>query len=268
MIATTYLFVPGDRPDRFAKAAASGADVVVLDLEDAVAPDSKSAARASLADALSRSGLSVCVRVNAADTPWFKEDCRLLSLPGVAAVMLPKAETVDELRATAMVLGAGVPLIPIIETARGLAEVTVLAGAPSVQRLAFGSVDFQRDLGIEGDDLELLFARSQLVLASRLAGVAAPVDGVTLAVNDPELTRADARRSRRLGFGAKLCIHPAQIDPVREAFRPDATEMEWAKGVLEAASSTSAGALKYEGQMIDKPVIERARSVLRRAGVS
>lgn len=258
----TYLFVPGERPERFAKAQASGAGMVILDLEDAVAPNRKDVARSHVAAAMASGDLHACVRINGADTPWFAEDLRLLSLPGVAAVMLPKAADLDALDAVLRASRQGVSLIPIVETAQGLAAVRALASCPGVQRLAFGSVDFQVDLGIEGDGIELLFARSQLVLASRLAGIGAPVDGVTLAVNDPAQVQADALAARRLGFGAKLCIHPAQVISIDNAFRPDARTLAWARGVLAAMEGATVGALSYEGKLVDKPVIDRARAVL------
>lgn len=264
MLPIAYLFVPGDRPERFAKARASGADMVVVDLEDAVAPGHKNGARSQVADALARRDFCACLRINGIDTDWFQEDLRLLSLPGVAAVMLPKAEHLEALAAVRAAAADKMPLIPIVETARGLAAAASLAGCQGVLRLAFGSVDFQQDLGIEGDDQELLFARSQLVFASRLADVGTPVDGVTLAVGDAAQTREDALRARRLGFGAKLCIHPAQVAPVKEAFAPDARTIAWARGVLAAASSTASGALTYEGKLIDKPVIDRARAIVNR----
>jgi citrate lyase subunit beta/citryl-CoA lyase len=263
-LPSTYLFVPGDRPERFDKALASGAGMVVLDLEDAVAPAHKALARSHVAEALSRSqaGLQVCLRINGVDTPWFHDDLPLLSLPGVHAAMLPKAETQEALAAVGAATSGAVPCIPLIETARGLAHAAVLAGCSGVLRLAFGSVDFQQDLGIEGDGEELLFARSQLVMASRLGGIGSPIDGVTLAVKDSAQASHDAARARRLGFGAKLCIHPSQVAPVKAAFLPDAEAIAWAHGVMAAAASTSAGALSHEGKLIDKPVIDRARALL------
>jgi citrate lyase subunit beta/citryl-CoA lyase len=261
----TYLFVPGDRPDRFSKAFASGADLVILDLEDAVGPANKAAARAAVGDALAADGLQACVRINGADTEWFADDSSLLQLQGVAAVMLPKAEAQGDVVAVRAAAGEGVPIIPIVETGRGLAQAAMLAACAGVERLAFGSADFQLDMGIEADGEELLFARSQLVLASRLGGCAAPIDGVTLEVNDAARVRQDSLRARRLGFGAKLCIHPAQVGPVREAFLPDAQSLAWARGVLQAVASATAGALSYEGRMVDKPVLERARAILGRA---
>lgn len=267
-LPTTYLFVPADRLDRLPKARASGADMVILDLEDAVGTDMKDAARASAEAVLSNASHRACLRINGTETQWFEDDCRLLALPGVAGVMVPKAETTTGLAAVRAVLPESVPMIPLIETARGLAAAGDLARCAGVLQLAFGSVDFQLDLGIEGEDLELLFARSQLVLSSRVAGIGAPVDGVSLAINDVERVRNDAIRARRLGFSGKLCIHPAQIAAVHEAFQPSSKDVAWAQGVLDAAMATQAGASTYEGKMVDKPVIERARAILRRRSSS
>ena len=261
----TFLFVPADRPERLLKAVASGADMVILDLEDAVAGEHKAAARAHARTALTTGDLRVCVRINGVESAAFHEDCKLLALPGVAAVMLPKAEAAAGLAAVRAASRDATPIVPIIETAQGLAAARELARCAGVQRLAFGSVDFQQDLGIEGDGLELLFARSELVWASRLAGIGAPVDGVSLGIRDLEQVHADVLRARRAGFGGKLCIHPAQIAPVRDGFAPDAQAIAWAQGVLAAVASHPAGALTYEGQMVDKPVIERARAMLARS---
>ncbi len=262
---TTCLFVPGDRPERFAKAFGAGAGCVVLDLEDAVSPARKSAAREAVAATLSNAGVQACVRLNGIDTPEFEEDLRLLALPGAVAAMLPKAEGADALAAVRAACRPGTMLLPIIETARGLAAATTLAACEGVRHLAFGSVDFQVDLGIEGDGVELLFARSQLVFSSRLAAIAAPIDGVTLAVKDLEVLRRDAWSARRLGFAGKLCIHPDQVAPVREVFMPGAQELAWARGVLAAAEATGGNATTYEGKLVDKPVIDKARSILLRA---
>lgn len=238
--------------------------MVVVDLEDAVKAEDKDIARSRVAQALSGGELRACVRINGGETPWFAEDLRLLTLAGVACVMVPKAEHPDVLAAVHAAAGPQATLIPLVETARGLGAARLLADSPNVLRLAFGSVDFQQDLAIEGDGEELLFARSQLVLASRQADVAAPIDGVTLAVNDAAQVHRDAVRARRLGFGGKLCIHPTQIAPIVQAFTPDEQTIAWAKGVLAAFASASTGAISFEGKLIDKPVIDRARTLLAR----
>ncbi|WP_373987292.1 CoA ester lyase [Duganella sp. BuS-21] len=256
----SYLFVPGSEPRRFDKACASGADAVIIDLEDAVAPGDKAGARDAVAAWL-RLRRRVIVRINAVDTRWFDDDVALCGLDGVAGVMLPKAESCEVLLALAARLPT-MPLLPLVESARGFSVAGELARCPQVQRLVFGSIDFQLDLGIDGEGDELLYFRSGLVLASRLAGIAAPVDGVTVAVSDPARLEADARRARRLGFGGKLCIHPNQLATVNTAFAPSAAEMDWARKVV-AAAEVESGAFRLDGKMVDRPVILRAQAVLR-----
>jgi len=260
MTPRSYLFVPADRPERYAKALASSADAVIVDLEDAVAPSAKERARASLADWLaSDDAAPVIVRINAADTPWFDADLALVRSPRVAAVMLPKAERADDLARIAHPC-----LLPLIESAAGIDALREIARAPQVQRLVFGSIDLQADLGIAGDGDELLLFRSQLVLQSRLAGLAPPVDGVCTAIDDAAALDAEARRARRLGFGAKLCIHPRQVDAVNRGFVPSADDLAWARRVLDAAASRG-DAVAVDGKMVDKPVLLRAQALLQQA---
>ena len=300
MTPRTYLFVPADRPERIAKALASGADAVIVDLEDAVAPEAKSRARQALAvwleDQASQAAraappppassgaeplplplaIPLFVRVNSASTSWFQDDLRVCALPGVNGVVLPKAQTLDELAA----VRAGSPqrvLLPLIETAVGVQAAVTLAGAPGVQRLVFGSLDLQADLGIEaegeadadGVEEALLAFRSHLVLASRLGGLAAPVDGVSTALQDEAVVQRDTVRARRLGFGAKLCIHPKQVTAVHRGFAPSAADVAWAQRVLQAFEAAQQagghGAVAVDGKMVDAPVLRRAHTVLERS---
>jgi len=263
--ARSYLFVPGNRPDRFAKACAAGADAVIIDLEDAVPAGEKIAAR----DAVMKwvhPEQPVVVRINSAETDWFREDITVSRAPGVAAVMLPKTEGVEHLRRVEEVLGRRVPILALIETARGFSNALEIARDEAVHRLVFGALDFQLDLGIEGDTDELLYFRSQLVLFSRLAGIVPPVDGINTEIDDGERIRASTLRARRLGFGGKLCIHPKQIPHVNACFQPSAEEIAWAKGVLEAAAAANGAAVATQGQMIDRPVMLIAERILRQAG--
>ncbi|HYD76243.1 CoA ester lyase [Ramlibacter sp.] len=261
MSEKSFLFVPGNRPERFDKACAAGADAVILDLEDAVAPAGKDAAREAVRGWLAQGGRA-WLRLNGTDTPWHAADLALLELPGVAGVLLPKAERAQELQSLVQRMRPGTPLVPLVETAVGLWNARELASVPGVQRLAFGSVDFQLDLSIQGDGEELLYARSQLVLASRVAGVLPPVDGVTVAIDDESVLRADVERARRLGFGGKLCIHPKQVAAIQAGFRPPAAELEWARRVMEAAESAGHDAVRVDGKLVDKPIIDRARAML------
>ncbi|MFT3819292.1 MAG: CoA ester lyase [Rubrivivax sp.] len=253
--ARSFLFVPGDRPERFDKAWDSAADAVILDLEDAVAPHRKHEARLAVGAWL-RDDRPVWIRCNAADTPWFGDDLALAAQPGVAGLLLPKAEALPpELQRR---VGAGLAWIPLIETAVGIARARTLAAEPGVVRLAFGAIDFQLDLGIDDDDALQPF-RAELVLASRLAGCASPIDGVTTAIDDEAAVRADARRARRCGLHAKLCIHPRQLAAVHEAFSPSPDERAWAERVLAAAAAAQGAAVALDGKMIDKPVLLRAQ---------
>jgi citrate lyase subunit beta/citryl-CoA lyase len=260
--ARSFLFVPADRPERIAKAWASGADAVIVDLEDAVAPAAKDAARAALATALTPAR-PIVVRINAATSPWFAEDVRLCGMPGVGAVMLPKAEEASVLRDLLVAVADTTLLLPLIETARGLWNALELARVQRVQRLAFGPLDFQLDLGLSGGDDELATFRSQLVLASRVAEILAPIDGPTTAIHDVERVRSDTLRARRAGFGAKLGIHPQQIGAINAAFDPGAEETAWAQRIMAAAQEAQGGAFAMDGKMVDQPVLARAERILR-----
>lgn len=253
------LFVPANRSERFAKAAASGADAIILDLEDAVAADAKDAARAALSRDFT--ALPVIVRINAAGTPAHEADLAAVMALGPAAIMLPKAESAAGCQAVARITGA-LPLIALIETARGLAHARDIAALPQVRRLAFGSVDFCADLGCAPLRELLLPVRLELVLASRLAGIAAPIDGVTVELDDPAISHDDAAHARALGMTGKLCIHPRQIAPVRRAFAPSNAEIDWARRVLASGD----GAVLVDGAMVDEPVRLRARGILGQTG--
>jgi citrate lyase subunit beta/citryl-CoA lyase len=254
----SYLFVPGNRPERFDKALSSGADAVILDLEDAVPAEQKTAARAAAADWLD-AAKPVVLRINAIDTPWFRDDLALCAHPGIAAVMLPKAERIEDVAS----LGDAIDVIALIETARGFANVRALAGAPPVRRLAFGAIDFQLDMGMRTSFDELLHFRSEIVLAARLAGLAPPIDSPSVAIDDLAEVEAEARTARRLGFGAKLCIHPKQVDVVNRSFSPSDADVAWARRVVEIAGASRGAAIALDGKMIDKPVILRAQAILR-----
>jgi citrate lyase subunit beta / citryl-CoA lyase len=260
MINRSYLFVPGNRPDRFEKARQSGADAVILDLEDAVQSTHKDLAREAVASWLSTTRPAY-VRINAAGTPWFERDLEVVGLPGVLGVVLPKAEQIAEVAAH---LTGEAHVLPLLETALGIWNALALAQAERVERLAFGAVDFQLDTGISGEREELLYARSRLVLASRAASILPPVDGVTMTFDDLIRLREDVAYARRLGFGGKLCIHPRQVERINRGFAPTDAERAWARRVLSAAQVTGAGALQLDGELIDRPVIERARSILAR----
>lgn len=261
----SYLFVPANRPERIDKALAAGADCVIIDLEDAVPPQDKEAARAAAAAWLLRHGTpgpELLVRINGSTTEWYEEDVALCRAHGIQVVLLPKAEDSLAIARLAAALAPGALVMPLIETAVGMARSAQVLQAPRVQRVAFGTVDFQLDTGIEGDGLELLYFRSQLVLNSRLANIMAPIDGVSLSVDDEPRILADSMRARNLGFGAKMCIHPRQVAVVNRAFAPTEKEIEWARRVVEAAAAARGAAFALDGKMIDKPVIMKAERIV------
>jgi len=266
MIPRTYLFVPGNRPERFAKALASGADAIVLDLEDAVAAASKGEARNAIAQwshfADEADRARIVVRINDTQSNDFASDLQLLRDARIANVMLPKAESAAQVRA----VRDAVPdarVLALIESARGVANVHEVAGATGVTRLVFGTLDYALDLDLDiADNADgLAHAASVLAIASRVAGLPAPVAGVTPRIDDEPRLLADLAWSRRHGFGAKLCIHPRQVAPIHAAFAPSAQALDWARRVL-AAEAASPGAACLDGRMVDRPVVLQAQRTL------
>jgi len=256
-----FLFVPADRPDRWAKAFAAGADAVILDLEDGVAASAKPGARRALRegrDAIDAAPCPILVRVNARSSDDYSLDLDAVRDLGLAGVMLAKAETAADVEATSAATGA--PVVALIETARGLAAARLIAAACA--RIAFGSIDFAADLSTAHTPAALASARSELVL-SRLADRPAPIDGVTTSIKDPDLVRADAAHACELGFSVKLLIHPAQIAPAMDGFRPSDDDVAWAERILSARGALGAAAV--DGAMVDAPVFLRAEQILRRA---
>lgn len=259
-VAVSWLFVPASRPERFAKAADSGADVVVIDLEDSVAADAKTTARDTLLNAWPNdAAVPVVVRVNATHTAEIADDLRACRELSPAAVVLPKTESAQDVRAAAET--SQVPVLPLIESARGLVNLPGIAAAPPSIRLLFGSIDLALDLGAT-DDAALDPSRSDLVRWSAACALPQPVDGVSTAIRDTAVVTRDAVRAKGWGFGAKLCIHPVQVPLVHAAFAPDDAELRWAHGVLAVEHE---GASVVDGEMIDRPVLERARRIVRQA---
>ena len=270
--AVTALFVPGDRPERFVKAAASGADLVVIDLEDAVEPDRKADALNNVLRHLAPGPDTVhaLVRVNAQESDTLPSECtRLLELAnrsghGLLGIMIPKTESPSAVRKYAVALAAvpGPPLalVLLIESAVGIQNLTELARIPGVTRLAFGEIDFALDIRSYSDDSALDYARSAIVIASRAAGLVGPLASPSLEITKTDRVAESAAHARNYGFTGKLCIHPAQLASVSGAFHPSAAEVAWAHSVVGATG----GAAQVNGQMIDLPVILRARDVLLR----
>ena len=264
-LPATYLFVPGDRPERFAKALSAGADAVIIDLEDAVSPANKPAARAACAAFWPgyHAEVPLFLRINDALSAFFMEDLALVKSARIAGVVLPKAESAEQIARLTAAMPGDAQVIALIETARGIVNLAGIAAAPGVQRLAFGTLDYAVDLDLSGDERGLLYPSCQIAIASRVAGIGSPVAGVTTALDDEAQLLADFAFARACGFGAKLCIHPRQLAPLKRALAPTATEIDWARRVLAAAAS-GAAAVQVDGKMVDRPVMLKAQDILRR----
>ena len=267
--ARSFLFVPANRPERFAKALASGADAVILDLEDSVPLDGKAEARDAIRQAwpqLQQAACAVVIRINSPDTEWGQQDLSgLQGLSGLAGIMVPKCEGAHNLQRVAQAF-AGVPSLPIIESALGYLALREIAQAPQVGRLVVGHIDFLADTGMNvgEDQRELDSLRFEVAMCTRLGKLAPAVDGVTVSVDDEALIRADTERALRFGFGAKLCIHPRQVPVVHATLAPTPTQIEWAQRVLAAMQASNGSAAQLDGKMVDLPVVLQAQRLLER----
>lgn len=263
----TALFVPAIRPDRLPKALATEADAVIIDLEDSVAPEDKLTARRHLAEfAAAHPDERFMVRINDGTTAWFDQDLALCrELPGVVGIVLPKAEAARHVH---IVSGAGKLLIPVIESARGLRNLDGIAAAAGVWRLSFGILDLMLEFGTrpgtDGAARILDQVRYQVLLHSSMNDLAPPLDTVYADFSDQAGLAQRIAVARDMGFGGMLCIHPAQVPVVHEAFLPSADELDWAQRVVDEANRSRALAFRVDGRMVDLPLIERARRLLAR----
>ncbi|CAI8810763.1 citrate lyase subunit beta / citryl-CoA lyase [Pseudomonas sp. IT-347P] len=270
-LAISYLFVPGNRPERFSKACEAGPDAIILDLEDAVHPDSKAVARAAIQTWQESTPNVACeryIRLNSVSSTLFSQDLGWLSdlrhPERCNGIFLPKAECPEALTPVVERLLAWQPqltIVAIIETAKGLQHVESIAAIPGLARLAFGSLDFSLDINCSQVPEAFLFARNRIVLASRTADLPSPIDGVTPAISDLAVVARDSHYARSLGFGAKLCIHPGQLTTVQRAFLPDSRQLAWADRVMRAVA-TGSHAVQVDGEMVDLPLIEHAQRLL------
>jgi len=265
-IVRSALFVPGSRPERFAKALAAGADAVIVDFEDAVEEPLKLQARDNLAAFLAAHPQArVWVRVNAPEHAGHADDLAFCAQqPGVSAVLLPKVENAAQVAVAAR---TGKPVLPIIETAKGLLALERIAGAEGVERLSFGSLDLALDLNLNTDSASaqrfLDQARMAVQLHSRGADLAPPLDGVFPAIGDPQGQQRAMRHAYDMGYGGALCIHPSQVPLIHGVLAPSSEELAWAQRVVDASvAAKGAGAFQLDGQMIDAPVLLRAQRLL------
>lgn len=279
----SWLYVPGDRPDRVAKALSSAADAVIIDLEDAVADGAKDAARRNAADAIDRHAgdrvRPLFVRVNAIGDDRARDDITAVVRRGISGVRLPKCDDASDVVEAARLIevaerAAGLPtgtvcLVPGIESAKGVANAAAIAAADArVIALGFGAADFARDLGLTPgpDGLETLYARSQLVIVSRVAGIRAPIESVQTDIGDLDRLARTTRAARALGFFGRSAIHPSQIDVLNEVFTPDEREIARARQIVDAAEralSDGHGAVRLpSGELVDLAIVRRAQDTL------
>ena len=256
MNLTVLLFVPGDRPERFGNAAARGADAALVDLEDAVAPARKAAAREAAREAFA-GGLDACLRINHPTTEFGRADLAAFAGLHPRAILVPKVETAEEVGE----IPIGAPLIALIESVRGLRNIDAIAAEPSVIALGFGAFDLCAELGAQPTPEILGPYRSAVVCAARLAKKAA-LDAPFLGIGDETGLRDDARRAVAYGFDGKLAIHPSHVGPLREAFTPSADEVRHARAILEAVER--GGVAVVDGKMVDPPLVASARRTLSR----
>jgi citrate lyase subunit beta/citryl-CoA lyase len=276
------LFVPATSERKVEKAFASLADAVIVDLEDAVALSEKAAARALVPGIVSISRARPSwIRVNAMATPFCLRDLEACVAKGVTGIVLPKVESAEQVRAADWLLSQleaerglpdrGIPLLGLVETSRGLASVDAIAcAAPRLVRLMFGAIDLAADMGIDLGDAAGATdaARFAIARASYAAGIQPPIDSVHADFADTDGLRATAQRAKGLGFRGKACIHPAQLDAIHATFTPGEHELQWARRVVGAfadAERQGLAAIQLDGQMIDYPVVEKARRLLAQA---
>jgi len=280
----TALFVPATRPDRVDKALNAGADVVIIDLEDAVAHALKAEARETARKKVKEHAQrKFMVRVNALGSGHNQKDLESTADASLHSIMLPKVESGEHIREIHQRLleaerTCGMPpgslgVVALIESARGVQNAfRIFSEAIAPERAvmaAFGAADYSLDLGINmsRDGAELHYPRSRIAVACRAAGKEPPIDTpFMIDLKDLDALRADARRAKQLGFQGKLCIHPSQVGPCNDIFSPTTEEIAYARRVVEAfekSESEGIGALQLDGKFIDYPVVERSRRIIR-----
>ena len=269
-VRRSLLFVPAVRPDRYPKALATGADAVCMDLEDGVSFAAKDEAREkALALFAGREPVraEVSLRINDPKTELGQRDLDAVRRSGIRpdALMLPKCDGPEEIRDVAGALGDTLPELPLIvmvETARGVAAAEAIAAAtPTVSAVFFGAIDFAADVGCEVGWDAALYARSRVVVAAAVAGVGA-LDSPFMDVPALDGLAAESRRTRGLGFGGKAAIHPTQVAVIQAAFSPGADEVAWARRIVEAYDRNRGGVLLVDGKLIERPVIASAKRTL------
>lgn len=259
-LSRSWLLVSAERREAFDAAAASAADQVILDIEDAVDPSRKTACRDEVVSWLDGGG-SAWVRVNDRLSPFWADDVAALrGVPGLRGVVLAKADDASHVIDTWRALGADMPVIPLVESALGVENAVSIARADGAARLAFGTGDYRRDTGVAGDDLSMAYPRSRLVIASRVGGLPGPIDGPSVGTRDDELG-AHCRKSLALGFTGRLCLEQEQLETLNAEMAPSSDEVSWALDIL--ADFEARGRIIRDGS--DLPRVGRAEQITFRA---
>lgn len=262
MTPVTGLYVPGNRPDRFDKAVATGADLVILDLEDAVPPADKAMAREAVTTWLATADVACVLQVRVASA----DDLAALRGRSGFEVRLPKVESSTQVDEVVRTL-PGVPVTALLESAYGVEHAAEIAAHPAVTRLGLGESDLASELGTRSDAV-LDHARIRLLYAARAAGLPAPMLSVYPAIRDLDGLRADTERGRALGWFGRVAVHPAQLPVIAEVFAPSAEEQAWAEEVLAAVRDGGVATLS-NGEMADPAMVGRAKAIVaRRPAVS
>ncbi|MBP1153747.1 MULTISPECIES: CoA ester lyase [unclassified Paenibacillus] len=269
MLYRTLMFTPGNRPDRLFKSLQSTADALIWDVEDAVHPDEKAAARTVIRDVLDSMDKAppkpIFIRVNQVGTPWFEDDARLAGHPLVRGMLLPKTESAAQVEQAWKLMDRKGELIVLIETAVGVRDLEGILESPLITGVALGAVDLAVDLNLTLTDsgLELLYFKSRIVTLARAAGIQGIYDSVFPDFNNSDSLRIRAGLTKTTGFTGQMCVHPVQIPVITEVYTPAAQEIDWAKRVIHALENEAKGlgVFTVDGKMVDRPVIERAKQV-------
>lgn len=273
MLLRSLLFVPGNNEKLIAKAENLSADIIIYDLEDAVSLEEKETARNLVKQALTNTSKSIFVRINAIGTDYFEEDVHAITQVKTSAlkgIVLPKSNRSADVETLEILLHKleapqSIKIIPLLESALGVHNAVEIGGTfERVQRLAFGSVDFALDIQatLTKEGTELLYARSQIVMASRVQNLQPPIDTVFIDFKDTDGLLSESQMVKNLGFGSKLAIHPDQIEIINETFSPSQEEIEEAKRIMEIVKNNGTAVFQLDGKMIDEPIIKKAERIL------
>jgi citrate lyase beta subunit len=269
MIYRSLMFTPGTKKERLLKSVSSEADALLWDLEDAVHPDEKAAARTVIKEALDeledKPAKPIFLRVNQYGTEWYEADVLLARHENVTGIMLPKAESAEQVQETWEGMGASGELIVLVETAVGIVRLEDIFSNPNVSGVAFGAIDYavDVDLTLTEGGLEAIYARSRIVTYAKAAGVEGIYDTVFADIHNTESLQKRAISARALGFNGQMAVHPKQIETIHEVYSPSRKDIDWAVKVLHQAEheAKGAGVFMFEGKMVDRPVLEKAKQI-------